>query len=1038
MKKLFLLLATIGLIFTSCGEDNIDEPTNDNPTEKPDDEKPDDEKPDDGKDDDNAIFEIDVNGNYIIEADGGMFEITVATNIEYSVDIPQEAKSWLNVIDTRAVRFEDVLFHATANTTSEARSAVVRMLDSNNNELLSLTIIQKGVTIPSNEIWYTSNDGETVDPSWYDDNVFGIDANIVSNTYEDGKGVITFDRDITIIGENAFVGARNLTSIIIPNSVTAIGDMAFMQCYNLTDITIPNSVTTIGEDAFYGCSSLTSVTIPDSVTTIKLGAFFLCSGLTFATIPDGVTNMGPGVFAGCSSLKLFTGKFASEDGRCLIKDNTIIAYANASGTEYTIPNNVTSIEVAAFEFCNNLTNITIPECITNIGRCAFMGCSSLESIVIPNGVTEIKEDTFADCVSLKSITIPDCVTTINGDAFYNCKSLKSITLPENLQSLGRYHEAYIDDNGDLCYDYDDYYYDNPFGSCNNLEAFYGKFASDNNRCLVVNNRLISIAPAGLLSYTIPDGITTISRNAIYYSYNEANDEYPLLNSITIPASVTYIEKYSLLATEFHFLGTTPPTMEDGGIWMCYDNPTIYIPEEAVDAYLNSDWSDWVKLLIDGVPTPTLNTPELTLYSATDTGFTITWKHVGRNCYYIVEDGSNTHYIDSYDSSYYDYYNDCYYFTMNNLSAGTYTIRVKAEAFPDDCYTSSEYATITVEVGKTTSPEECKWAKVNTWIPTETDIENGHYPWGKILSTISGTGITAVRLGFYEANLYSQYSSTEMASMCVSINERFVDMANNGVLNWEFHVQPETTYRTIFALTNVDGETVIFDRNFTSAKYIPHPAMEYWLGTWNVSTKQAFVLNTSSNNDNITPYDTTVEVTIVPDYKNGPNSVFVYGISATQPNMPATGFVSYDNEGKEQLQIMNWYSVYANVAEDYHLGWGAWCNLTFVDGSSGYYIVPGIYPSFTVSNGIGTPYSGTADDFTFEVIAMDLFKVLSTGDIEFYYQEEGKTYYLNAGEQTWERTAPSTRAMSKSLSKDCKLTPDNHELNVVCPSLIIKM
>ena len=48
----------------------------------------------------------------------------------------------------------------------------------------------------NNEIWYTSYDGEIVTP--YDTNVFG--ANIVSNTYENGKGIITFDGDVTSIG----------------------------------------------------------------------------------------------------------------------------------------------------------------------------------------------------------------------------------------------------------------------------------------------------------------------------------------------------------------------------------------------------------------------------------------------------------------------------------------------------------------------------------------------------------------------------------------------------------------------------------------------------------------------------------------------------------------------------------------------------------------------------------------------------------------------------------------------------------------------
>ena len=54
--------------------------------------------------------------------------------------------------------------------------------------------------IPSNEIWYTSSDGNVIEPNKTD--VFG--TNITSNTYENGVGVITFDGDVTTIGGSAF------------------------------------------------------------------------------------------------------------------------------------------------------------------------------------------------------------------------------------------------------------------------------------------------------------------------------------------------------------------------------------------------------------------------------------------------------------------------------------------------------------------------------------------------------------------------------------------------------------------------------------------------------------------------------------------------------------------------------------------------------------------------------------------------------------------------------------------------------------------
>ena len=94
-------------------------------------------------------------------------------------------------------------------------------------------------SIPNNEIWYTSSDGNVITPQSTD--VFG--ANIISNTYEDGKGVITFDNSVTSIGESAFDSLYSLTSVTIPNSVTSIGKMAFSNCYGLLYITYEGTQT---------------------------------------------------------------------------------------------------------------------------------------------------------------------------------------------------------------------------------------------------------------------------------------------------------------------------------------------------------------------------------------------------------------------------------------------------------------------------------------------------------------------------------------------------------------------------------------------------------------------------------------------------------------------------------------------------------------------------------------------------------------------------------------------------------------------------
>ena len=205
------------------------------------------------------------------------------------------------------------------------------------------------------------------------------------------------------------------TESTTPNKADVFGANIVSNTYDAEKecwaIKFDGDVTTIGERAFYGCESLTSVTIPDSVTTI--GAF---------------------AFVQCWSLREFNGKYASEDGRCLIIDGVLIS-ALAGLTEYTIPNSVTTIGDWAFCTCVILTSVTIPDSVTTIGNGAFCECDMLTSVIIPDSVTTIGDDAFAYC-HLTSVTIPDSVTTIGVDAFSGCINLRSVTIGDSVTTIG--------------------------------------------------------------------------------------------------------------------------------------------------------------------------------------------------------------------------------------------------------------------------------------------------------------------------------------------------------------------------------------------------------------------------------------------------------------------------------------------------------------------------------------------------------------------------------------------------------------------------
>ncbi len=206
-------------------------------------------------------------------------------------------------------------------------------------------------TIPNNQIWYTSSDGNIVTP--FATNDFG--ANLVSNVYKDGKGIISFDSDVTTIGYQAFLNCTSLTGITIPNSVVNIKDAAFFKCNSLINILIPNSVTSIENQAFEGCINLQSITIPKSVTTIGENVFTGAYSLTRIIVEEG---------------NLFYDSRENCNAIIKTKSNSLIRGCNNT----TIPKSVTSIEFNAFEGCSFLTNVKIPDNVTSIGGGAFSYC----------------------------------------------------------------------------------------------------------------------------------------------------------------------------------------------------------------------------------------------------------------------------------------------------------------------------------------------------------------------------------------------------------------------------------------------------------------------------------------------------------------------------------------------------------------------------------------------------------------------------------------------------------------------------------------
>lgn len=230
-----------------------------------------------------------------------------------------------------------------------------------------------------NELKYTTADEKVAELY----SLSGFGAELVSNVYENGCGIITFDRNLKTIGASAFMMNSTLKTVAVPDKVTTVGASAFQLCYYLSEVELGGNVEIIKDNAFDGCWSLKSIKLPSTLKIIGKGAFQL-SGLENVTIPEGVVEIGNGAF-----------------GTTLIRA------------------------------------VTIPNSVERVGNGAFQKCNILSSAQINNGV--IEDYAFNECISLKTVTIGGGVKSIGQYAFC-ATSISKITIPESVESIG--HAAF--------------------------------------------------------------------------------------------------------------------------------------------------------------------------------------------------------------------------------------------------------------------------------------------------------------------------------------------------------------------------------------------------------------------------------------------------------------------------------------------------------------------------------------------------------------------------------------------------------------------
>ena len=287
---------------------------------------------------------------------GGTQEIKLTTNLDYTIEIPEDAQSWLSLApETRALREDTIVFEVTANEGMQ-RYTTVALKDEQGKILQTIIFRQLGTCT---EV-HVETKGEL------ENELAGYDyANIESLKI---TGVLN-DVDFLFI----YRMMPNLKNLDIAEvNITALPIQAFYKSTNVENLILPNTLITIGEEMFYQ-SKLKTVVIPANATTIGNSAFEQCASLISIDIPANVETIGTAVFQECT--KLATVRFEHNSQLKSIEGGY---YRSSSGSDYF------SGPIGAFYRLPNLRTVDMSNCtqVESIGGYAFYGNSELRLVKI--------------------------------------------------------------------------------------------------------------------------------------------------------------------------------------------------------------------------------------------------------------------------------------------------------------------------------------------------------------------------------------------------------------------------------------------------------------------------------------------------------------------------------------------------------------------------------------------------------------------------------------------------------------------------------
>jgi len=202
----------------------------------------------------------------------------------------------------------------------------------------------------------------------------------------------------------------------------------------ITSVIIEDGITSLPVAGFAGSPLLTSITIGRGVTALPESVFSR-TGITSITIPPQIASIEISAFDVVNNLEtVYFNAVNCADFAPMLSHPPFHSTRAPALKTVVIGNTVRRIPNSIFNGSITITTLTFGSSVTEIGDRSFRGCTGLTSIVIPNSVNTIGPFAFENCTNVTSITLGNEVSVIRQEAFTGTR-ITEITIPENITTL---------------------------------------------------------------------------------------------------------------------------------------------------------------------------------------------------------------------------------------------------------------------------------------------------------------------------------------------------------------------------------------------------------------------------------------------------------------------------------------------------------------------------------------------------------------------------------------------------------------------------